>query len=214
MVHDKHSTFAVTVRPRDGVTDDMCRKVTAWCNTRSKYCKVITEKEGSERHIHLFMVTQTPMQTATLRRSLLSLLKDDLSETERDVQRNGVKTAFNPDWLAYLDKGDSTKVLYSNLPEVAHLESYFPPKVDNTGKQKSLSFYEKLEKLWYEHGSPGCEISPPLMRDFLFNMMYNKRLIAVLRDDRTICQVSKHLARFINRAQYSHLEVPPFEKDL
>jgi len=213
---DCHRTFAFTIRPRDGVTDDHIDRMINWIKPRSKYYKVVTEKEGTARHIHAFMVSHKPLLTHNVRRSVLTVYKD-LSETEREVLRNGVKTAFTIDWLKYLEKGDFTEVHASELPEVSHLQAFFPPKTDNTKKDSSKreTYYTKLEQLWLKHQSPDVDPSPVNVRHFLFRMMYSMRVIDVLRDDRSVIQVSRHLSRFLQHSETCHFEpCTAFEPDL
>ena len=73
--------------------------------------------------------------------------------------------------------------------------------------------YWELEKLWYEHSRPGIEVNTENVRHFLFSMMYNKRLINIIKDDKTIIQTARHLTRWINKVDYSTIELAPFEKE-
>lgn len=214
MPEDKHQTFALTIRPKSGITDDDLELFKPWCNTRSKYFKIITEKDGDARHIHAFMVTHMPIATSNLRRSLLKLF-EHWTPVERDVLRNGVKVAYNKGWLDYMDKGDSTVSILSDLPEKAHIDAFFPVKepADNQKVRKHLNYYQRLKKLWWEHSTPGTEVNAGNCRDFLFKMMYKEELLDTIRDDKTIIQISRHLSRHLLKLEYSSIEVSEFEND-
>lgn len=206
MPETKKQTFAITHRPKGGVSDEDVKTMVKYCERVAKYYKVITEKEGCERHIHAAIFTKEPILKKNVVRSVLNLYPDLLPE-EKMVLRQGVKVSGSSQWLDYLEKGDSTVVIQSNLPEVAHLEAYYPPPAEISNKvRKNLTYYGRLEKLWYEHVDPGKVQNPENCRHFLFNMMYNKRLIDVIRDDRTIIQTSRHLARYLNKVQESCIE--------
>lgn len=201
----KESVFAITHRPRNGVSDDDVAKITDYLRKRCKYYKVITEKDHDERHVHAVGYFTEPCLCKNVVRAVLNLFPDLLPE-ERMVLRQGIKVSKSIQWLAYMEKGDSTVVIANTLPEVSHLEAYYPDRESTPKERKNLSYYGRLEKLWYSHVSPGKVPNPENCRHFLFNMMYNERLIDVIRDDKTIIQTSRHLARFINKVTESCIE--------
>lgn len=206
MPETKKQTFAITHRPKDGVTEDDIATMVKYCRNKAKYFKVITEKEGHERHIHAALFLEEPTLKKNLVRSILNLYPD-LAPEEKMVLRQGVKVSGSAQWLDYLEKGDATVVIASNLPEKKHLEAYYPPEEDLPQKvRKNLTYYGRLEKLWYEHVDPSKVQNPINCRHFLFDMMYNKRLIDVIRDDKSIIQVSRHLARYLNKVRESCIE--------
>lgn len=206
MPETKKQTFAVTHRPKDGVTDSDVSALVNYCRRVATYYKVITEKDGHERHLHAALFMKEPVYKKVVVRAVLNLYPN-LRDEEKMVLRQGVKVSGNSQWLDYLEKGDSTVVIANNLPEVAHLESYYPPPEQLSGKvRKNITYYARLENLWYEHVDPGKVKNPVNCRHFLFDMMYAKRLIDVIRDDKSIIQVSRHLARYLNRVSESCLE--------
>lgn len=212
----KHTTYAITHRPKDGVDDKSIGILVEWCQKKCKYYKVITEKEDHERHIHAAVFLKEPTDCSNVKKSIMRLFPDLLPE-EKMVLRQGIKISGNTQWLDYLEKGDSTVVIQSNLPEKSHLESYYSQPDLPSKVRKNLSYYGRLEKLWYEHVDPSRVQNPVNCRHFLFNMMYNKRLIDVLRDDKTIIQTSRHLARYLNRVTESVIEKTvenQFEEDV
>lgn len=213
MDHRKVKSVAVTIRPRDGISDCQIQAFNAWALKKSRYSYTVTEKELEERHLHSALFFDEPIRHDNVKSSIMNLFPS-LSTAEKRVAVK-VKLVYSHDWISYLEKGDSTVVIHSNLPEVHSLHAYFSPK-SSTSKQKTneSSFYHKLERLWNEQVSPGTECNPRTCRDFLFDLMYNKRLIEPLRDDRTIVQVSRHLHRFINKYTQSCIEINScYEKD-
>lgn len=213
----KESVFAITHRPKNGVSDHDVQKLTDYLRKRGKYYKIITEKEGHERHIHAVLYLKEPTYKKTVVRAILNLYPELLPE-EKMVLRQGVKVSRSTQWLDYLLKGDSTVIIAENLPEVSHLDSYYPEPTRPVRESKKITYYLKLEKLWYEHARPMLVANPENCRHFLFNMMYNERIIDVIRDDKSIIQVSRHLSRYINKVSEStiehHVANDPFTQDI
>lgn len=211
----KFKTYAITVRPKDGVSDKHINVMAKWVRKHCEYYHIVTEKEGSQRHIHVAVV----LHEAKPRSNIVTMMKcvfKDFDDTERKVLFRGIKILYNEDFIYnYLDKDDDTVVIDSHLPEKGFLESYFPPKpVESDGRTKKCSlFYHELESLWYQHTRPGEDVNTVNARNFLFKMMYSDRLIPVIRDDKGIIQTARHLTRWLNKSDYSTVELPPFEKE-
>ena len=49
----KYSSYALTVRPLDGIDDGQIDRLSKWVVKNSKYYRLITEKTGSQRHAHV-----------------------------------------------------------------------------------------------------------------------------------------------------------------
>jgi hypothetical protein len=212
---DKVQSFAITVRPLDGITETQIQKFLKWTKKQCDYYHVITEKTMAERHIHAGLFMKVPKTRSNVSTDLMRLFKD-LSDVEKSVLRKGLKIMYNEDFiLNYLNKGDDTVVVASSLPEEGHMESYFPPKPEvlESRAKKCSAYYHELEKLWYEHRTPAYEVTTITTRDFLFEVMYDKRVLPVIRDDKQIIQVSRHLTRWLNKVTTSSIELPVFEKE-
>jgi len=201
----KETVYAITHRPKNGVSDHDIEVLTEYLRKKGNYYKIITEKEGHERHIHAVLYLKDPAFKKNLVRAVLNLFPDLLPE-EKMVLRQGVKVSRSIQWLDYLAKGDSTVVIAENLPEVSHLEAFYPVSSRPVRESKKVTYYTRLETLWYEHARDMLVANPENCRHFLFNMMYNERCIDVIRDDKTIIQVSRHLSRYINKVKESCIE--------
>lgn len=213
----KYSSYALTIRPRNGITQEQIRSVCDWISKRSTYYHVVTEKLDHERHIHAGLFLRQPVTRSNMQTNLTRLGQSlGLDSDEMKVLNAGLKIMYSADWIFnYLDKDDSTQVVLDNLPERHHIETYLPPPLEDVPSrvEKKSKFYWKLESLWYLHVNPGTEINTRNARDFLFDVMYNKRLIDILRDDKVIIQVARHLVRFLNKSSESTIELPCFEKE-
>lgn len=205
MPERKEKVFAITHRPKDGVSEDDIQKLTGYLRKKGDYYKIITEKEGHERHIHAVVYMKEPALCRNVTRAILNLFPD-LRPEEKMVLRQGVKVSKSKQWLEYLEKGDSTVVIATNLPEEKRIDAFYPKRSEPARESKKVSYYTRLETLWYEHARAMLVANPENCRHFLFNMMYNERKIDVIRDDKTIIQVSRHLSRYINKVTESCIE--------
>lgn len=215
---NKYRSYAITVRPKDGITD---RQVTLFAKFVRKTCDhyhVVTEKTGHERHLHagLFLKDATTRSNFVTR---IQRLFKDLTTQEKSVLRQGIKIMYNVDFInTYLDKDDDTVVIESSLPEAGHLESFFPPKpVPKAVAAKRCSlYYHELERLWFEHCPTDMEITTRTIRNFLFKMMYQKRCIPVIRDDKQIVQTARHLCRWLTQSEHcsdNAISLAPYEHE-
>lgn len=211
-----YRSYSVTLRPLDGVTDAQVTSITKWIRKVSVYYHVITEKTGSERHVHAGFILKEARPRSNVLQRLMQLFKD-LSASEKSVFRSGLRIMYNWDFIdSYLSKDDDTVVIASCLPEERHIEGYFPPKADVSSaskKRKCSLYYHELEELWFQYNTPGCSVDTPSCRDFLFRMMYAERCLPVIRDDRQIIQVARHLCRWLNHSTHSTIVIPPFEQE-
>ena len=212
----KFKSFALTFRPLDGVTDEQIAAIEKWCRKKALHYSLITEKTGSARHVHAAIFLKEEQSRSNLVLRLIRLFPD-LSLEEKRVWQKGIKVMYNADFLEnYMTKGDDTVVISQNLPERSRLDAFFPPRPTENGaskKRKCSLYYHELEELWMKHSPVSSEINTMVVRDFLFRMMYSERILPVIRDDRTIIQVSRHLTRWLNRSEHSTIELPVFEKD-
>ena len=210
-----YSSYAITVRPLDGVTDQHVLKLSKWIKKNSDYYHIVTEKSGSSRHVHAGFFLKSPKPRSNVLQMVMQLFKT-LSGPEKSVLRKGLRIMYNWDFVdQYLNKDDETVVIDSSLPE-HRLDSYFPPKPvppSEKADKKCSIFYHELEELWFKHCLPTVPITTSFVRDFLFKMMYSERCIPVIRDDKQIVQTARHLVRWLNKAEMSTIELAPFEKE-
>lgn len=213
---DKVKTFALTLRPIDGVTDDQIDLLCKWVKKKCLYYFLITEKTMAARHVHAGLIMKNACTRANIVTYMMRLFSD-LTPQEKTVFRSGIKIMYNPDFIGnYMNKDDDTVEILKNLPEVGHLEAFFPPRpvpMEAAKVKKCSIYYHELEKLWYEHTTPGYEIHTRNARNFLFEVMYNHRCLPVIRDDKMIIQTARHLVRWLNKSTESTIELPPFEKE-
>lgn len=215
-ISHKIRSYAITIRPRFGVTDDQVKKFDSWVRKNCDYYYVITEKDDDARHVHagIFLKKHEILSNLCLR---LTRLFKELDHDEKTVMRDGVKRMYNGDFMSsYMAKQDATVVISKNLPEESTLEDYFrevqPPQ--KKGPSCTDPYYGNLEKLWFQYKRPIEESNPVNLRHFLMRMMNVERVIKVIADNKKIFQLSCALSRYINKCDTWEVDADPFHQDL
>ena len=80
--HSKFQTYAFTLRPRGGVTEAQIAKLCKYCKNKAEWYKVVTEKEGDERHIHAVWV----LKEAVTRGNVLTYLQRMYKDLDNEEQ--------------------------------------------------------------------------------------------------------------------------------
>jgi len=208
-------SYALTFRPRDGISDVQVSTMVKWIKKNCDYYYVITEKTDHERHLHAGLFLKKKKTSSNFATDMLRLFKE-LDVEEKATLRKGIKFMYNNDFITnYLNKGDDTVVVERNLPEEKHLSSYFSeiPAPKKRGPTATDPYYANLEKLWYEYKRPIEECNPNNIRHFLMNMMNNERKIRVIADNKKIFSISCALSRYINKETSWNVEPDPFHQD-
>mgnify|MGYP000565585850 FL=1 len=123
---------------------------------------------------------------------------------------------YNKDWIQEYMAKEGNEPAFMKRPEGAFIDSYFPEPDEVRGINAPRATdpkYANLERLYRVHGSPHMEPSPRYMRDFLFELMFDKRIIKVIESDKKIIETAKALSRYVKRLSDSPIELPPYEKD-
>lgn len=212
----KFTTYAITVRPRSGVSDADVILFTAFAKKYCEYYYIITEKDDDERHIHSALYLKASKTRSNVC-TLLTRLFKHFEKDELSVLQKGVKILYSNSFLTdYMNKGDNTVVVERNLPEMDVLDNYYPPKPVSTQATRRLNMHatmEQYESLWRTHVSSLVECNTASVRDFLFDMQYNKRVIGLM-DDKKLIQHARWFTRWFHHAESCPESfLPPFESE-
>lgn len=209
----KFSTYAITLRPINGVTDIELEGFQKLVKRICSHYHVVTEKTGHERHIHAALYLKRECTRSNVSMIITRHCKKfSYDDSERKVALQGVKIMYNHDWLEkYLDKDDSTEVICSDLGPRESLIAMYPEKPREKAKPKASLYYHHLEELWKEHEGDPDDFSIQDVHGFMFRMMYHDRLINVTRDDRTLTNVTKNLYRFLLKRDVPDYEMPEMD---
>lgn len=216
-----YSTFALTLRPRAGVTDEQIEDVLKWCQNACKWYAIVTEKEDHARHIHAAIWLKKPSTRSNVNFRILSLKGfQALDNVEQHVAvRKGTSIMYNFDWNEeYMTKGDSTEIIAEELGSEEEMAELFPAKDDKRAAKKFLGspWLVNMEKLWYL--SPFKDSTPNMEKVgiVMHCAMYVDRVIEAILDPRKYKQHQIGLLHFIKREvpEYKGLEEPPPKTDV
>lgn len=120
----------MTVRPRSGLTDDMIKRAVT-CFEKLDGAFAVTEKTGSERHLHAAMFLKKEVKKCQIVERM-KVIQGEMDVDELRVLKSGVKVLYSDDWVKqYLDKQDSTVIVYDGLPD--DMGSYYPDPESQAG---------------------------------------------------------------------------------
>lgn len=185
------STFrgwAVTIRPADGLTDEMVtRAMTCFAKLDGAYA--VTEKLGHERHLHAALFFGTAVRKCqVLERA--KVIQGEMSKAELHVLKMGIKIIYNDEFVTYLKKGDDTVVLMDRLP--AEVAAYYPSEESQAkamasagmGTEMLISMYRKSQE----------DVTVGRVWDFMRDLWFEKRILHPPRS--TVQQIDKVMNLF------------------
>lgn len=173
-----YRAWAVTIRPREGLTDDMVERcIACFMKPCIDGAYVVTEKLGVERHLHAAVYFAKGVRKGQVL-SRCQTIQGELDPAELRVLKSGIKICYNDDFRKnYLTKGDDTEVIMDTAPTDA--SAYYPSPEEQQKAMASASMgtltlielYRKkhdvvtlgrvldfLRTLWFEHRS----VTPPV----------------------------------------------------
>lgn len=114
--------WSITLNPPQGVDDAMCERFIKWLKKPSTHCLgafVVTEKTGTERHIHAQVYFGKPKIKCAVQKSCICI-QDCKDHYEEHVLKEGFEIGYSDDFYKnYLTKdleGD-TIIIYNEVPD-------------------------------------------------------------------------------------------------
>ena len=170
-----YKTYAFTIRPKCGIRDsDISHFIKKF--KRHGHVYMVTEKEGTERHIHAQIWYDKPVTKGVVTKFLSREFPKlwDASDYIIKVALD-VRIVFNHDWMEkYCTKGEH--ICWLNvLPEPETLDSYLPPqeKQDEWIAKKATTD-NQLYDLEIKFNEKYNEVSMPKVTEFLAEAMFGK----------------------------------------
>lgn len=156
---DKFRSFAVTIRPVNGVNNVIEARFMKYVKLHS-LALVVAEKSGHERHLHFqfwFDDPKTKGDVVKQMRRIQESCDPDWDQNSRYVCAKGVTHAYNDDWMdSYLSENnpdktsDSHDIIYKNIPEDTSI--YYPSaEYQKTAKNIASQYDKKFAKLNLEY---------------------------------------------------------------
>lgn len=197
--------WAITIRPREGVSDDQIKAFKAVCDKlcSKAYCTTegvdIGDMDG--RHLHALMVLKVAKRSDSVRRTI----RTALNITDEDEVKHAIhiKAATDQGWYEYMTKGEGgrppveTFRVGCDLDEL--IQNWLPPKKiqpqDNKGGYKNE--FQRIKSSWVEtYGDRAAD--PRGVIRHIASMALADRLNLAKIDRRKLEQYVKYLPAYIN----------------
>lgn len=221
--NDKYPSFAGTLRPKGGVTEDWLDALLCLFRKDAKNWKIITEKVHpetqeytAESHFHFGVIWNLPMSLGNCKQKLERYFKKQISKeiiVEEPGEESNLKVAIKmrkwfqgQGWNEYMDKdmGVDSKLENQNIDK--DIREYLWPHVPENERKRKAAWimYEHLEKLWKEERTGTKPTGPGDCAQFLNEMSYAKRRIALPKTGKEMRQQAVHLYRYIHKYRGEH----------
>lgn len=195
-------SFCLTIRPRDGIKDNLVSKITSWLK-KQQYAVAVLEMENEARHLHAQIWSDNERHKNDITKQMkrfCEALVEDWDNAQTKVLRGGVKIAYSDWYLEYLLDNDNKeyndRVLVNNPPDKT--ERFYPTEEEQTKvKEVANSIDPRFTKLehdyfdWCETINCEYEIDMKSIARFLNWSMFEERTIKVIiqpRDRYALCQ--------------------------
>ena len=200
-------SFALTIRPRDGISDDTIAGLSKWLS-KLDFAVAVLEKEGIERHLHAQIWTNQPKAKGDIIKQCERICIRTIPDFQNDgaakkVLRGGIKIAYSDWYLDYLCENDlkeEPNIIIESPPTNTY--DYYPTEEEQEAVQrvtnavdprftdlevKALQFFEKR--------SLGC--NKKNVATFLADAMFVSRTIKVLMHQRDRVSLALSLYAFM-----------------
>lgn len=124
-----YKTYAFTIRPKCGIRDSDISHFINKFKKSKYYIYVVTEKEGTERHIHAQIWYDKPTPKGVVSKFLSREFPKLWSADEYILKvALDVRVVFNHDWMQQYCQKDEYTCWLNFKPEPQLLDSYLPPQ--------------------------------------------------------------------------------------
>lgn len=204
-----YRSYAITVRPRDGISDTTISAYLKWFE-KLDYAFVCTEKEGVERHLHAQIWTDQPKAKGDIVKQVERICErtiNDWDQAQKKVLRQGVKIGYSDWYLDYLAENELKDILcdilYQQPPENTY--PYYPTeeeqeKVKNTANAVDPRFTDLEYKCNDYLTNKDLTLTHKSVARFLCDAMFNTRSIKVLMHQRDRTALATALYAFMSKS--------------
>lgn len=206
-----YKSFALTIRPRAGITNDTINALKSWM-LKLDYSVAVTEMTGEARHLHAQIWLnegRTKDDVAKAVKRICERTISDWDATQSKVLRGGIRIAYSDWYLEYLvdneEKGcvELDNIIINNPPD--RTEQFYPTEEEQE-KVKSVSNatdprYQSLEIQYLDWAKMNdVEITMKSVAQFLCYAMFQQRTIKVITNQRDRTGLCKTLYAYISKS--------------
>lgn len=131
-------SFCITIRPRDGITDETIDAVKKWL-PKCDYGFAVLEKDGVERHLHAQLWFEKERARGDINKQVQRICErtiKDWDNAQLKVLRSGTRIAYSDwynDYLAENENKSSPNIIFNNIPDKTL--SYYPTEEEQENIQ-------------------------------------------------------------------------------
>lgn len=205
-----YKSFALTIRPRAGITDDTILAFKTWLS-KQDHSVSVTEMEGDARHLHAQLWLNEGRTKDDVSKAVKRICERTISDwdaTQTKVLRGGIRIAYSDWYLEYLvdneDKGnvESNNIITNNPPD--RTEHYYPSEeeqekvkqVSQAADPRFLSMEQECNE-WLTMEQK--EISYKNIAQWLCYAMFSQRTMKVLINQRDRTALCKTLYAYMSK---------------
>lgn len=209
-----YRSFAITVRPRDGVSDTTVSALLKWFQ-KLDYAFVCLEKEGVERHLHAQIWSDSAKAKGDIVKQVERICErtiNDWDQAQKKVLRghgnkSGIKIAYSDWYLDYLKENELKEIvcntIYEKLPE--NTFSFYPTeeeqeKVMATANAVDPRFTDLEFKCSEFLKSRDVALTQKSVALFLCDAMFSSRTIKVMMHQRDRTALTTALFAFMSKS--------------
>jgi len=213
-----HRSFALTIRPRDGITDKTVTAFKQWFS-KLEYSVSVLEMENEARHLHAQIWFKEPKHRGDISKQVHRICDrtiDDFDTSQVKVLRSGIKIAYSDWYLDYLtdndNKTENANIITHNPPE--YTLEYYPTEeeqdkikeVSNSVDPRMLSLEQRFLESYPDNKSLNA------VAQFLATEMFQNRTIKCILQQRDRTALCKTLHAYINRSNNIDYFITPDPK--
>lgn len=136
-----YKSYAITIRPRDGITDFTIKATTEWCK-KQRFAVGVIEKDNESRHLHIQVWNDAPKARGDVAKAIQRICERTIPEwdnAQQKVLRSGIKIAYSDWYEDYLLDNESKeqvteeRIIINNPPDKTM--EYYPTEEEQNEVQ-------------------------------------------------------------------------------
>ena len=209
----KFRSFACTVRPKGGLTDETAAALVTWLE-KQDYAFALTELEDEAKHMHLQVWLSVSRDRGEICRSLQRCCErtiPDWDQAQKKVLRQGVKIAYSDWYLDYLAENEGKEAPNEpliNNPPPKTLE-YYPTEEEQAAVQAASTAVDKeMHSLATKYKEDADSDALPTLREvaaWLYAQCFHEKSISIPRQQRNRVEKTRILHAYICGAAYTDI---------
>ena len=208
MPYKKYPVLAITLRPKDGISNNDIGQFKDLTKRYAEQACIITHKDHEERHIHAVWFLKEPRQVSDIsgkKKPLGTAFHQKWCELSGSIWEVAVKVknCYNDDWFSkYLEDvkpGDAPRVIHHNSVKFSKQErmTKYVDSEPKPGQHIPNPDFVRWERMFKEDYPDNKDPSLADIEEFFTQHFYIKRDLKIIKDPRKFKSECHHLRKFI-----------------